>query len=87
MPLGVNTDNLPPRPGCRGHARLVRNSIRSGNLLLYVGRLAQEKNTRTLFEAFALLAQRQPENFHLLVIGDGPQREQLERTTSDNPAT
>ena len=43
-------------------------------LLLYVGRLAQEKNTHTLFEAFRLLPK---DRFHLLVVGDGLQRAEL----------
>src|SRR6185436_18847941 len=47
--------------------------------LLYIGRLAQEKNTETLFASFALLAKRHPQEFELLVIGDGPQREQVRR--------
>jgi alpha-1,6-mannosyltransferase len=46
---------------------------------LYVGRLAKEKNTEMLFEAFDLLQQRRPGHFHLLVIGDGPQRDRLEK--------
>ncbi len=46
-------------------------------LLLYVGRLAAEKNTRILFEAFELLNRRQPGRFHLMAIGDGKQRGQL----------
>src|SRR5207248_1567188 len=48
-------------------------------LLLYIGRLAREKNTATLFKGFELLVQRQPDRFQLLVIGDGPQGEQLRR--------
>ncbi len=46
-------------------------------LLLYVGRLAPEKNTHTLFEAFEILTSAQPGRFHLLVVGDGPQRQML----------
>src|SRR4029077_15823574 len=46
-------------------------------LLLYVGRLAKEKNTAKLFKAFAMLNERAPEGFHLLVIGEGPQGKQL----------
>jgi alpha-1,6-mannosyltransferase len=52
---------------------------RPAKVLLYVGRLAQEKNTGTLFKAFEILARRQPDEFSLLVVGDGPQREQLRR--------
>jgi len=71
VPLGVNTDNFRP-----DRADPVQ---RAGKILLYVGRLAPEKNTATLFEAFRILAARRPGDFELHVIGDGPQREQLRR--------
>jgi alpha-1,6-mannosyltransferase len=51
-------------------------------LLLYVGRLAQEKNTQTLFAAFRELATMFPGRFHLLVIGDGLQRSELSALNS-----
>ena len=44
--------------------------------LLYVGRLGPEKNTQTLFNAFLELVRRNTK-FHLSVIGDGQQRDQL----------
>ena len=75
--LGVNIDIFnPASDGAPG----ARESLGVGpdqKLLLYVGRLANEKNTGTLFKSFELLAQRQPRQFHLLVIGDGPHRDQL----------
>jgi alpha-1,6-mannosyltransferase len=46
-------------------------------LLLYVGRLAHEKNTSTLFNAFEVLARRDPGRYHLFVVGDGLQRDEL----------
>jgi alpha-1,6-mannosyltransferase len=46
-------------------------------LLLYVGRLASEKNVKTLFQAFENLYRQNPGHFHLLVVGDGPQRDSL----------
>ena len=51
-----------------------------------MGRLAPEKNTRTLFAAFALLAQRRPRKFHLLVIGDGQEREGLQKLADKTDA-
>ena len=53
------------------------------SLLLYVGRLAQEKNTQTLFSAFRRLAEGFPGRFHLLVVGDGLQRRELEALRSE----
>jgi alpha-1,6-mannosyltransferase len=41
--------------------------------------LAKEKNTATLFRSFEFLQFRRPDDFHLLVVGDGPQREQLRK--------
>jgi alpha-1,6-mannosyltransferase len=52
-------------------------------LLLYVGRLAQEKNTHTLFDAFQRLSWREPGRYHLLVIGDGLQRTELGKLQTD----
>jgi alpha-1,6-mannosyltransferase len=71
VPLGVNTNIF--KPGSAGAGRTQRK------LLLYVGRLAPEKNTSMLFEAFRIVATRRPGEFELMVIGDGPQRAQLRR--------
>lgn len=76
--LGVNTAVFKPTPD---DARITRHALNipvQRLLLLYVGRLAPEKNTRTLLDAFELLIAQQPGKFHLLVIGDGQQRGQLE---------
>jgi alpha-1,6-mannosyltransferase len=75
--LGVNVDVFHPGEQEREG---VRNSLGIGpgrKLLLYVGRLAKEKNTASLFKAFSLLDERAPDRFHLLVIGEGPQHKQL----------
>ena len=71
VPLGVNTNHFNP-----GRVAAPRSQRK---LLLYVGRLAPEKNTNTLFEAFQILATRRPGEFELMVVGDGPQRAQLRR--------
>lgn len=47
-------------------------------LLLYVGRLSPEKNTHTLFAAFARLCREHPGRFHLLAVGDGGQRRAIQ---------
>jgi alpha-1,6-mannosyltransferase len=77
--LGVNTESFQPNPDDAAATRRSLGIAPGRKLLLYIGRLAREKNTATLFKAFELLAQRQPERFQLLVIGDGPQGEQLRR--------
>jgi alpha-1,6-mannosyltransferase len=48
-------------------------------MLLYVGRLAKEKNTQLLFKTFEILEARQPGEFHFVIIGDGPQRDDLKK--------
>jgi alpha-1,6-mannosyltransferase len=75
--LGVDTAifQLQPQPG--EDVRVEFGIPRERTLLLYVGRLAQEKNTQTLFAAFRMLDGRCPGRFHLLVVGDGLQRAEL----------
>jgi alpha-1,6-mannosyltransferase len=50
-------------------------------LLLYVGRLAPEKNVTTMFDAFAQL---DPARFALVVVGDGSERRHLARLRERN---
>ena len=75
--LGVDTAVFHPQPAPREDLRAQFAIPRDRTLLLYVGRLAQEKNTQTLFAAFRQLARKFPDRFHLLVIGDGLQRSDL----------
>jgi alpha-1,6-mannosyltransferase len=80
--LGVNTGTFKPAPD-DGRATRAKLGITSDRkLLLYVGRLAREKNTQTLFRTFDLLNRRHEGEFHLLVIGDGPQRKELRKLQS-----
>jgi alpha-1,6-mannosyltransferase len=81
--LGVNTEVFRPGPDDAASTRESLGIQPEQKLLLYIGRLAQEKNTHTLFRSFELLAQRLPFHFHLLVIGDGAQREQLRKLRSE----
>jgi len=76
--LGVNIDIFHPTGGDRSATRQALGAT-DRRLLLYVGRLAPEKNTSVLFRSFELLERRRPGQFHLLVIGDGPQRTQLRK--------
>jgi alpha-1,6-mannosyltransferase len=75
--LGVDVEVFRPEPE---DAVATRESLGIPDercLLLYVGRLAQEKNTQTLFAAFELLVRREPQRYHLLIVGDGMQRPHL----------
>ncbi len=74
--LGVDTEVF--HRGTDKFATRVELQIPTDRLLLlYVGRLASEKNVKTLFQAFESLHRRSPGHFHLLVVGDGPQRDSL----------
>ena len=79
LSLGVNTEIFhPDKPGIDAIRRSL--GVDSGQtLLLYVGRLAKEKNTATLLRAFRSLQRRRPNEFHLLMIGDGPDRVHLQK--------
>lgn len=79
LSLGVNTDIFRPDQSRVAATRKSLDLEPKRTLLLYVGRLAKEKNTSRLFRAFELLDQRRPDEFHLLVIGDGPERAQLRK--------
>ena len=74
--LGVDTAIFSPLPDDRAEVRAELKIPAEHTVLLYVGRLAQEKNTQTLFEAFRLLPAGR---FHLVIVGDGLQRAELER--------
>lgn len=83
--LGVDTDLFHSQPDA-DERRQVREAldIEAGKiLLLYVGRLAPEKNVVTLFDAFEKL---DGSRFGLVVVGDGTERRHLARLRERNPA-
>lgn len=51
-------------------------------LLLYVGRIAREKNLTMLFDAFKLVVDKHP-NARLLLVGGGPALDETKRYTSE----
>ena len=77
--LGVNTKVFNPASYDAPATRQSLGVEADQKLLLYVGRLAKEKNTQTLFRAFELLRLRDRNKFHLLIIGDGPQRQRVQK--------
>jgi len=77
--LGVNAEIFRPEPADAAMTRHSLGVALDKELLLYIGRLAREKNTHTLFKSFELLARADTRRFHLLVIGDGAQRDHLRR--------
>jgi alpha-1,6-mannosyltransferase len=78
--LGVDTDVFYRRSDGTVGTRASLGVATDQKLLLYVGRLATEKNAAILFDTFELLHRRRPGDFHLLVVGDGPERARLRQT-------
>lgn len=73
--LGVDTKVF--QPGTADAALRAELKVPpTSRMLLYVGRLAGEKNIATLTQAFALLRQRR-DDVWLVIVGDGPQRRLL----------
>ncbi|MEM6601396.1 MAG: glycosyltransferase [Verrucomicrobiota bacterium] len=76
--LGVNLKVFLPGPPQQMTAPSL--GLEAGReVLLYIGRLAGEKNTRMLLETFELLHQREPDRYSFIIVGDGTQREAVER--------
>lgn len=65
VPNGVDTTTFRP-----AEAQVQRTAP----TLIHVGRLSPEKNLRMLIDALALIPERQA---HLLLVGSGPQRDEL----------
>jgi alpha-1,6-mannosyltransferase len=84
LSLGVNIELFHPNDADAATTRRALRIDADRKLLLYVGRLAKEKNTATLFRAFKILDGRRPNDFRLLVIGDGPERTQLRKLQARN---
>ncbi len=77
--LGVDTFTFSPDRE-RGLAMRTKLGVPEGaRVLLYVGRLAPEKNVRVLFEAFELLLRAGTHDVVLIVTGDGAERKRVEQ--------
>lgn len=81
--LGVDADVFQPDPADPRVTRAELGLPETPRLLLYVGRLAPEKNVRTLFDAVHRLHHRAPGKYHLLCLGDGTLRAALLRVRED----
>ncbi len=83
-PRGVNGTLFTPKHRSqmwRDH--LIGNS--GGKIILYVGRLSYEKNLTALLSAFRAIEVEEPDA-HLVLVGDGPARHDLERTLAGHRA-
>ena len=77
--LGVDTEIFQPSDESPHALRRELGIPEGSRLLLYVGRLASEKNVVTLLDAFRLLTERERGRYHLLAVGDGTLRPALLR--------
>ena len=77
VPLGVNLNLFRPQ---RDHNNV---SVGGRPVILYVGRLSQEKDLSVLFEAFRLLNRQGA--YQLRIVGDGPLRAKTEKFARTTP--
>ena len=80
IPTGVNIPDY-ENPYTRTEIKTKWNVPQDKKLLLYVSRIAREKNVGFLFEAVRKLAKRR-QDFHLLLIGGGPELSYYRRMIS-----
>jgi phosphatidylinositol alpha-1,6-mannosyltransferase len=69
--------SVDPRLGFAGHP-----DQKTGHCILFVGRLVRRKGADDLIDAFRLLAEDFPD-WHLEIVGDGPERKRLEQLVAD----
>ena len=71
----------------RSHRSEICNKygIYKENNFVFVGRLSPEKNVRTLIEAFNVVKRNisRAQDWGLVIVGDGPQKEELKTLVSD----
>jgi alpha-1,6-mannosyltransferase len=79
LEFGVDTNRFYPDVS-RGRALREKLGLSADQkVLLYVGRLAPEKNVRTLLGAFLSLHRAHPGKYHLIVVGDGTVRRSVQQ--------
>lgn len=80
---GVDTELFSPeRRSLAWRTRITGDAAMP--IVLYTGRLSHEKNLTALVSAFTSLRHKRA---HLVLVGDGPARSDLERTLAGHPAT
>lgn len=80
IPTGVNLDDF-QNPYSRKDLESRWHVPQKSKLLLYVSRIAREKNVDFLLEAAHGLAKKR-DDFHLLLIGGGPELEEFQKMVS-----
>jgi glycosyltransferase involved in cell wall biosynthesis len=83
IPNGCDASIFHPQP--REAARAGLGVDAEAELVVYVGRLVQEKGLRELLDAATMLAPQRP-RLRLALIGDGPMRAELEGRLAADPS-
>jgi glycosyltransferase involved in cell wall biosynthesis len=79
IPTGID---LAPYQEADGRAIRAKFQLGNDPLLITIGRLSPEKNFKTLFEATAQVIANHPK-LHLMVLGDGPGRHEIEASVEE----
>ena len=86
VPVNLGVDIKIFHPGPHDEERRIELNVSPDQvLLLYVGRLASEKNLHTLVRAFGLLDDVMPGKYRLHFIGQGSLRDDLLRVSKKRP--
>jgi glycosyltransferase involved in cell wall biosynthesis len=83
-PRGIDIERFTPQK--RNGYFAARYGVQADHHLLYVGRLSKEKNLDILAAAYRRMRASHP-NTHLVIVGDGPYREEMQRQLRDLPCT
>lgn len=76
IPTGIAADEFGQGDG--GRVRASFSIPDDASVLVFVGRLGREKNVRFLVKAFRHMTEGR-DDIHFVLVGDGPQRSQLEQ--------
>ena len=80
IPNGIDIEKF--KSGERGYLRKKLGLLEKDKIVLYLGRLAREKSVDFVIKAFARLSKLSG-NYYLVIVGDGPHRETLEKLVED----
>lgn len=78
LPTGIDTTENIPDWDMRKHLKLNKDDL----ILVYVGRLGEEKNLSLTISALPAVIKTIP-NTHLVLVGDGPYSGELKQLTND----
>lgn len=79
IPTGID---ITPYEKADGAAVRAQWNGKDDKIIISAGRLAEEKNWVTLLQAFAIAQKTQP-NIRLVLLGDGPQAQDLQRLAAE----